>query len=140
MIRLTLLLLLSLSTLIPAQQLSPTHLIEISSEQQIPVQSHEHLHQDKEEFIDRLVKNMTIADLGEYRDSVFANAADFILVVLQLHLMFADDIVGQNSDNGLYSMLISLHCYTIVYYRCTEMLVSRLHNAKCPRLANRRNA
>ncbi|KAI1277641.1 glycoside hydrolase family 3 protein [Xylaria sp. FL0933] len=40
---------------------------------------------DKDSFIETMVANMTVADL-----------------VLQLHLMFGDDIVGANSQNELY--------------------------------------
>ncbi|ORY71448.1 glycoside hydrolase family 3 protein [Pseudomassariella vexata] len=40
---------------------------------------------DKDAFIDDLIGKMTLPDL-----------------VLQMHLMFGDDIVGPNSDNGLY--------------------------------------
>ncbi|KAL1845200.1 hypothetical protein VTK73DRAFT_932 [Phialemonium thermophilum] len=47
--------------------------------------------EDKDAFLDRLVANMTVADL-----------------VLQLHLMFADDIVGPQSDNAYYNITMQL--------------------------------
>ncbi|TVY14011.1 Periplasmic beta-glucosidase [Lachnellula arida] len=40
---------------------------------------------EKDSFLNNLVANMTIPEL-----------------VMQLHLMFADNVVGPNSDNGLY--------------------------------------
>ncbi|KAI1179979.1 glycoside hydrolase family 3 protein [Nemania sp. FL0916] len=46
---------------------------------------------DKDSFIEQLVANMTLEDL-----------------VLQLHLMFADDIVGANSQNELYDATMHL--------------------------------
>ncbi|KAI0455600.1 glycoside hydrolase family 3 protein [Xylaria acuta] len=46
---------------------------------------------DKDLFIDNLVSNMTVEDL-----------------VLQLHLMFGDDIVGINSQNELYNYTMRL--------------------------------
>ncbi|KAL6874828.1 glycoside hydrolase family 3 protein [Trichoderma novae-zelandiae] len=47
--------------------------------------------QDKTQFIDSLISKMTLSDL-----------------VLQLHLMFADDIVGAHSQNELYAQTMHL--------------------------------
>ncbi|KAM0254386.1 hypothetical protein ACHAQJ_006855 [Trichoderma viride] len=46
---------------------------------------------NKDQFIDSLISKMTVSDL-----------------VLQLHLMFADDIVGQDSHNELYDQTMHL--------------------------------
>lgn len=44
----------------------------------------------KDEFLEELVTNMTVPEL-----------------VLQLHIMFADDVVGPNSSNELYGIVPS---------------------------------
>ncbi|KAJ7624880.1 glycoside hydrolase family 3 protein [Roridomyces roridus] len=47
--------------------------------------------QQKQQFIDNLVSQMTIPEL-----------------VLQMHLMFADNLIGENSDNGGYDTAMSI--------------------------------
>ncbi len=52
---------------------------------------------DKETFLDDLVDKMTIPEL-----------------VMQLHLMFADNVVGPRSDNELYGVIIMFTIYSLL--------------------------
>ena len=55
----------------------------------------------RDAFLDNLVTNLTVPELGMengvHRAIILTKQS-----VLQLHLMFADNIVGPRSDNGLY--------------------------------------
>ena len=64
-------------------------------------------------FISELVNNMTVADLGERVFRVSRShlsecrtddAYETRKPVLQMHLMFGDEIVGRESDNSQYCM------------------------------------
>ncbi|KAI0437614.1 glycoside hydrolase family 3 protein [Xylaria telfairii] len=71
----------------------------------------------KDLFIENLVSNMTVEDL-----------------VLQLHLMFGDDIVGINSLNELYRLLLILNRYPLntSYYNSVQELTLKNARLKVP--------
>lgn len=60
----------------------------------------------KSAFLDNLVMNMTIPELGMehglFSNLVSLSKAKTHIIVLQMHLMFADNIIGPKSDNALY--------------------------------------
>ncbi|KAJ7206846.1 glycoside hydrolase family 3 protein [Mycena pura] len=61
------------------------------SQQPLPVVLHDQTAIQKQQFIDNLVNQMTIPELA-----------------LQMHLMFADNIIGVNSDNGGYDTAMQI--------------------------------
>lgn len=62
--------------------------------------------QNKTQFIESLISEMTLEDLGRPWKGEWT-IQELTLTVLQLHLMFADDIVGAASHNELYGMILS---------------------------------
>lgn len=88
---------------------------------------------DKESFLDALVSNMTVEDMGQ---SIlkYSRAIGFIsnfTEVLQMHLMFSGDIVGIEGKNELYGM-----CCTSELHFLTNFIL-RLYNEVQSRLTNR---
>lgn len=60
----------------------------------------------KDAFIDAILNKMTVPELGAYFLR-YANCSFLTRrIVLQLHLMFADNMVGPNSDNALYGVYV----------------------------------
>jgi hypothetical protein len=55
----------------------------------------------KETFLESLIANMTIPELGKLLSS-FMMFLTNLKLVLQLHIMFSDNIVGPDSQNELY--------------------------------------
>jgi hypothetical protein len=60
----------------------------------------------KDAFLDTLVANMTVLELGELSQRLLTEFARLIELIpaLQLQLMFADSIIGPNSDNALWGL------------------------------------
>ncbi|KAF7317554.1 Glycoside hydrolase family 3 protein [Mycena kentingensis (nom. inval.)] len=63
----------------------------LSGTQQLPLTLYDTVATEKQKFIDRLVSEMTVSELA-----------------IQMHLMFADNIIGVNSDNAGYDTAMQI--------------------------------
>lgn len=68
----------------------------------------------KDVFLDGLLANMAVEDLGQLCCLVIDRQLTDQLAVLQLHLMFAGDIINPELDDGLwskqsYELFLALH-------------------------------
>lgn len=94
---------------------------------------------NKDQFVDSLVSKMSVSDLGKFyahteKKAWITQMANRYCVVLQLHLMFADDIVGKDSHNELYGS----HKEGLCVRR--QLTPDRSNDAPQPKIPNWRNA